>query len=144
MDSSRYEGTIFLGFICWVHWSLPPLCVCFHLSLCLRVCWQTGGAGEGVEHSQPTALAVVPVLCQCCVLRNLLLLAWALLGRDSSAAGGQGLGIHSRNTSWVWNKAMVLAKFQICQQIFALLTNAKLGVEEALQFVQQLPALRVF
>lgn len=59
----------YLGFICWVHWSLPPLCPRFHLSLWFRVCCHTAGAGEGVEHSYPTAPARIPPLCpgaSCC------------------------------------------------------------------------------
>lgn len=104
---------------------------------------------KGWGSTHPTALApapaVIPLLCQCCFAQEP---PAAVLGPDGKGqlcsredgggrggkGAGQGLWINSRNTSWVWNKAVVLSKFQICQQIFTLLTNPKLGMEEELQF----------
>lgn len=118
--------------------SASSLCL-FPFVLCFRVCCQAWGTGEGVEHSHhivqlhPTALPV---------LRNLLLLAWALLGKDSSAAGrGRSFEFTPEtplgcSKPWFYPSFKPVNRYLLCCQIQNL--------EEVLQFVQQLLALRTF
>lgn len=107
-------------------WDLSAGCtgVCLllvYVSICPCV-WGCAVRQEGLGKVWSTHIAQLQQWSHCCASAvcsgTCCLLAWALLGRDSCAAGGQGLGIHSRNTSWVWNKAEVLSEFQIAQQIF--------------------------